>query len=83
MREPQINNQIFCVAMLSGLDGFVLLLLPFEYRGWQLAGLFCTLPAGVPGHPGSEVALLPPMNASPSDVQNRSFKLGLPYMDGI
>ncbi len=36
---PSINNRIVSLAMLPSLTGFALILLPPEWRGWQLAGL--------------------------------------------
>ena len=34
-----VDNRIVSLAMLPSLAGFALLMLPAEWRGWQLAGL--------------------------------------------
>lgn len=39
IQVPSVDNRIVSLAMLPSLVGFALLLLPSEYRGWQLAGL--------------------------------------------
>jgi hypothetical protein len=36
---PVVNNTTVSLAMLPSLAGFALLMLPAEWRGWQLAGL--------------------------------------------